>query len=198
MINIKQFYDCDALILGAGPAGAVAAFYLARAGYKVWLVDKQSFPRDKVCGDFVGPVGLLELSRLGITRETMFQQTNTIGSASLFLNGNELVSASIPALPGLPPYGRVIPRKLLDQWIFDAARNMGANVREGYRVTDIHQQDDAVVAVVEREKRVTQIRARVLIGADGSNSIVARKLRGYTPPDRDRIVAVRAYYEKKL
>jgi menaquinone-9 beta-reductase len=73
MISIKQSNDYDVLIIGAGPAGAVAAFYLARAGHKVCLVDKQSFPRDKVCGDFVGPVGLVELLRLGITRDVVYQ-----------------------------------------------------------------------------------------------------------------------------
>ena len=195
MISIKQSNDYDVLIIGAGPAGAVAAFYLARAGHKVCLVDKQCFPRDKVCGDFVGPVGLVELLRLGITRDVVYQQTNKIGNASLFLDGDELVSAPIPVLSGLPPFGRVIPRMQLDQWTFDAAVNAGAEFLGGYRVKDIQHSNGSVIAVVERGKKTSQLRARLLIGADGSNSIVARKLRGHTPPDRDRIVAVRAYYE---
>ena len=195
MISIKQSNDYDVLIIGAGPAGAVTAYYLAQAGYKVCLVDKQSFPRDKVCGDFVGPVGLVELLRLGITRDVVYQQSNKIGHASLFLDGDELVSAPIPVLSDLPPFGRVIPRLQLDQWIFDAAVKAGAEFMGGYRVKDVQQSNGSVVAVVERGKKTSYLRARLLIGADGSNSIVARNLRGYSPPDQDRIVAVRAYYE---
>lgn len=195
MISIKQSNDCDVLIIGAGPAGAVTAFYLAQAGYKVCLVDKQSFPRDKICGDFVGPVGLVELLRLGITRDVIYQQTNKIGGASLYLDGHELVSALIPVLSDLPPFGRVIPRIQLDQWIFNAACDAGANFLGGYRVKDIQQHNESIVAVVERGKKTLRLRARLLVGADGSNSIVARSLRGHAPPDHDRIVAVRAYYE---
>jgi geranylgeranyl reductase family protein len=195
MISIKQSNDYDVLIAGAGPAGAVTAFYLAQAGYKVCLVDKQSFPRDKVCGDFVGPVGLVELLRLGITRDAAYQQSNKIDQASLYLDGHELVSATIPVLPGLPPFGRVIPRIQLDQWILNAACNAGANFLGGYRVKDIQQRNGSVAVVVGRGKKTSHLRARLLIGADGSNSIVARTLRGRTPPDHARIVAVRAYYE---
>ena len=46
-------FDADVVIVGAGPAGATAAYYLAKAGHSVILIDRQSFPRDKVCGDFV-------------------------------------------------------------------------------------------------------------------------------------------------
>jgi geranylgeranyl reductase family protein len=195
MIAIRQPNDCDVLIIGAGPAGAVAAYYLAHAGCQVWLVDKHSFPRDKVCGDFVGPVGLVELLHLGITRDVVYQQSNKINQASVYLNGDQLVTAPIPVIPGLPPFGRVIPRLQLDQWIFDAARRAGVHFVENCRFKNVHHHPDAITAVVEQGKQTSRIRARLLIGADGSNSVVARTLRGHTPPDHDRIVAVRAYYE---
>jgi flavin-dependent dehydrogenase len=54
--RIRPHYDCDVAIAGAGPAGAATAVYLARAGLNVILIDRQTFPRDKVCGDFVGPI----------------------------------------------------------------------------------------------------------------------------------------------
>ena len=195
MICIKQSNDCDVLIVGAGSAGAVAAFYLAKAGVKVCLLDKQSFPRDKVCGDFIGPVGLVELLRLGVTRQLVYQQTNRIFSASCYLDGEQLVSAPIPPISGLPPFGRVIPRMQLDQWVLEAARNAGAAILEGYRVKDVLLHNNAVTVVAEHGKRTSRMRARLLLGADGSNSIVARVLRGHVPADHDRIVAVRAYYE---
>jgi geranylgeranyl reductase family protein len=194
MIHIKQSHDCDVLIVGAGPAGAVAASYIANAGFTVWLLDKDQFPRDKVCGDFIGPVGLVELMRIGVSRDVLYQQSNKIDYASAYLNGRELVSAAIPAIPNLPPFGRVIPRKQLDQWIVDAARKAGSKMLQGYRINAIRHEKDSVVVAAVRDKKKSRIRARLLIGADGSNSVVARTLRGYAPPDHDRIVAVRAYY----
>jgi len=195
MVRIKQSTDCDVLIAGAGPAGSVAAFYLAASGYKVWLLDKETFPRDKVCGDFVGPVGLVELLSLGVTRQRVYQQANKIVAASCYLDGQGLVSAPIPPISGLPPFGRVIPRKQLDQWILEAARGAGATILEGHRVKDVLPRDDGVAVVAEQGRGTSRLRARLLIGADGSNSVVARVLRGHAPPDHDRIVAVRAYYE---
>ncbi len=56
----------DVLIIGAGPAGSVAALVLARGGARVALVDKSTFPRDKACGDLVGPRGVQVLDDLGI------------------------------------------------------------------------------------------------------------------------------------
>ena len=56
---------CDALVIGSGPAGSVAALVLARGGARVALVDKASFPRDKACGDMIGPRGVQLLADLG-------------------------------------------------------------------------------------------------------------------------------------
>ncbi len=84
MINIpldnKKEFDSDVIVVGAGPAGSSAAYYFASAGYDVILVDKQKFPRDKVCGDFVSPVAQNELSKIGITDLPEFQRSNAISS----------------------------------------------------------------------------------------------------------------------
>ncbi len=57
---------CDVAVVGAGPAGATAAFHLARGGLDVMLIDRASFPRDKVCGDLLGADALEELAQLGV------------------------------------------------------------------------------------------------------------------------------------
>src|SRR5215472_9275381 len=182
--------DCDALVVGGGPAGAVAA-----RGFTTIVVDRATFPRDKVCGDFVGPAALAELADLGVTGTDAFAATNTIGECALHVDGNQLGVLAIPQVGGLPAYGRVIPRRDLDAWILDAARHAGATVLDGRKVTAIERAPDAVTVRGHSAAGLWQLRTRLLVGADGSNSITARALRGTAPLRQDRILAVRAYFD---
>jgi len=187
--------DCDALVVGGGPAGAAAAARLAARGFTTIVVDRATFPRDKVCGDFVGPAALAELANLGVTGTEAFAATNTVGECALHVDGNQLGVLAIPQVGGLPAYGRVIPRRYLDAWILDAARHAGATVLDGRKVTAIERAPDAVTVRGHSAAGPWQLRTRLLVGADGSNSIIARALRGAVPPRQDRIVAVRAYFD---
>ena len=188
------FRDCDVAVVGGGPAGAAAAARLAAAGFTTIVVDRATFPRDKVCGDFVGPAALAELADLGVTGTEGFGMTNIIGACALHVDGNQLGVLAIPQVGGLPAYGRVIPRRYLDAWILDAARHAGATVLDGRKVTAIERAPDAVTVRGHSAAGPWQLRTRLLVGADGSNSIIARALRGTAPPRQDRIVAVRAYF----
>jgi len=187
--------DCDALVVGGGPAGAAAAARLAARGFTTIVVDRATFPRDKVCGDFVGPAALAELANLGVTGTEAFAATNTVGECALHVDGNQLGVLAIPQVGGLPAYGRVIPRRYLDAWVLDAARHAGATVLDGRKVTAIERAPDAVTVRGHSAAGPWQLRTRLLVGADGSNSIIARALRGAVPPRQDRIVAVRAYFD---
>src|SRR5262249_39244315 len=188
-------YDCDVVVVGGGPAGAAAAARLAGAGFATVVVDRASFPRDKVCGDFVGPAALAELADLGVTGTAAFAATNTIGECALHLDGDRLGALAIPQVDGLPGYGRVIPRWHLDAWVLDAARHAGARVLGGHKVTAVARVPGAVTVGGHGATGPWQLRARLLLGADGSNSVIARALRGTVPPPQDRIVAVRAYFD---
>jgi geranylgeranyl reductase family protein len=194
-LKIAASRDCDVLISGGGPAGAAAAAHLAAAGISVVLADQQGFPRDKVCGDFVGPAALLELQSLGITNLLEYQRTNVIRNASLYLNGRRLITHPLPRINGMPSNGRVIPRKALDEWIINAARTAGATIIENTRVQDFETTAEGVTVVVKGEAGLRKMRARALIGADGSNSLIARRMRGHQVPDKDRIIAMRCYFE---
>jgi len=187
--------DCDVLVVGGGPAGAAAAARLAARGFTTIVVDRATFPRDKVCGDFVGPAALAELADLGVTGTEAFGATNTIGECALHVDGDQLGVLAIPQVGRLPAYGRVIPRRHLDAWILDTARHAGATVLDGRKVTAIEQAPDAVTVRGHSAAGPWQLRTRLLVGADGSNSVIARALRGTVPPRQDRIVAVRAYFD---
>ncbi|RSZ55618.1 geranylgeranyl reductase family protein [Massilia atriviolacea] len=194
-LKIAAAFDGDVIVAGAGPAGAAAAAHLADAGFAVLLIDHQQFPRDKVCGDFVGPAALLELHRLGMAALPGYRQTNIIHEAALYLNGRHLITHPIPRVAGMPAHGRVIARKALDQWILDRARAAGARVLENTRVQGFASDAGGVSVTVKGPAGRATLRAQALIGADGSSSVVARLLRGHAVPDRNRIVAMRCYMD---
>ncbi|MGH8700888.1 MAG: NAD(P)/FAD-dependent oxidoreductase, partial [Burkholderiales bacterium] len=179
---------------GAGPAGAAAACHLTRSGASVILLDRVTFPRDKVCGDFIGPSALFELDSLGISRMDGYARTNIACRAALYINGEELISRPFPAVEGMPSYGRVIPRLALDKFIVDAARSGGARVMDGYKLAGFMAGRDAVAVEATSSNGHATLRCRLLIGADGSSSTVARLMRGSAPPRRDRFIASRAYF----
>jgi len=190
-----QGHDCDVVVVGGGPAGAAAAARLAAEGFRTVLVDRASFPRDKVCGDFVGPMALAELADLGVAELEAFGATAAMATLALHVDSDRPALLGIPEVDGIPGYGRVIPRLQLDAWIVDAARQAGATVLEGRKADGVLHTPDAVIVRGDGASGRWQLRARLLLGADGSNSMVARTLHGGPPPSRNRITAVRAYFD---
>lgn len=194
-IRVEPRLDADFAIVGAGPAGAAAACHFGRRGYKVLLIDQNRFPRDKVCGDFVGPNAMAELESLGLLSSPPLQSANQIRRAALYLDGAKLVGQPFPEFPALAGYGLCVPRAIFDNLIVSAARDCGAQLIEGAHVTGYKVEPGCVVVSVRHGSSTTGYSARLLIGADGSSSLISRLLRGAPPPKRDRIVAVRAYFE---
>jgi geranylgeranyl reductase family protein len=194
MMLVRSKLDCDVIIAGAGPAGAAAAIHMANAGLRVVLVDSQVFPRDKVCGDFLSPGALRELQALGLTRLAEFKRSNLIRDAALFLDGTHLVTSRVPRLPDSHA-SRVIPRKTLDNWIVARARDVGAEIREEYRVTAFAKDKAGIEVWLQGSEGTRKLTAQLLVGADGSSSLVARVMRGHGALDDDRIIAVRGYFE---
>ena len=191
----ERALDHDVVVVGGGPGGAGTAAHLAGEGMRVLVVDQRSFPRDKVCGDFVGPVAVRELEVLGVTARPEYAATNIIRRAAIHVDGRQLLTQELPKVGRLDPFGRVIPRTQLDAWVLDAAVNAGAEVLPDTRVTAFEVGGGAVTVSVGTGRRQRRIRSRVLVGADGSTSTIAKRVRGGPPPRDDRIVAVRAYYD---
>jgi geranylgeranyl reductase family protein len=193
--SVNGAFDAEVIVVGAGPAGAATAARVAAAGHDVLIVDRRTFPRDKVCGDFVGPVALAELESLGIGDAPAIRDGNAAGRAALYVDGERLMTYVLPHARGLSPFGRVIPRVVLDEAILDAARRAGARTLEGHVVTGMDVSSDGVRVRTRGPGGEQFLRALVVVGADGSSSTVARYLRGGPAPRDDMLVAVRAYFE---
>lgn len=197
MIHISSIpkYDCDVLIVGAGPGGSALGIALAKAKIKTIIIEAHHFPRDKVCGDFVGPVAIAELQKLGIAGLEEFPKTNVINKAAVYLDGKEIINRPIPRKEGIPFHGRVIPRMTLDDWLYKKAKEAGAQVLEDTRCTHYSVADNGVSVEINTKGKKRQLHAKMIVGADGSSSTVARIFYGSKPSNFDRILAVRAYYE---
>lgn len=184
----------DVLVAGAGPAGASVAIRLARAGLRVVVVDRATFPRDKACAEYLSPETLRHLDALGVLVSldqaggTALQGTSVTGPRGSRLMG-------LFALAGHDPFrmtGLSLSRRVLDHELVAAARRWGAELREGTTVTDLVYQGGAVAGVVVRRgTETTVIRSRLVIGADGLRSVVARRLgrRTHGRPRRMAMVA---------
>ncbi|MDB5205607.1 MAG: NAD(P)/FAD-dependent oxidoreductase [Flavisolibacter sp.] len=196
MISIRPVYkyDCDVLIIGGGPAGSSLAYYLAKEGISVIIVEAYKFPRDKTCGDAVSRVALTELQALGITDLKEFSEANIVNDVALFVE-DEKVSVGLAKPENHLLQGRVIPRLQLDNWIYKAAKKMGAAYLEDARLSSYTVHKEYVLAEIKERNGANHIRAKMIVGADGSNSTVARILHGIKPDEAYQLLGLRAYFE---
>jgi 2-polyprenyl-6-methoxyphenol hydroxylase-like FAD-dependent oxidoreductase len=179
----------DAIVVGSRCAGAPTAMLLARAGHRVLVVDRAVFPSDVVSTHFLWPHGTSYLNRWGVLTDVL--------AVTPSHTGIDLVQEDIPLSGAVPAellrrYFRrlhgddtgVVPdfvsvrRSVLDKILVDAAVEAGAEVREGATVEELIQENDQVVGVRGRTRSGVRFeeRARIVVGADGRNSFVARAL----------------------
>jgi geranylgeranyl reductase family protein len=168
---LKRF---DSIIVGAGPAGSAAAILLAEAGLSVLLLERSRFPRDKVCGDFVSPRGLRKLAELGCYEEIARRGYVQVRKSLVFLDQEKLSEGDFPHLPGHPAFGHAIPRKELDEIMFRRAQAVGAETIESCEVTGVRVDPDAATVEAIVDRRNIEFRGRIIVGADGASSVVAR------------------------
>jgi flavin-dependent dehydrogenase len=133
----------DALVIGAGPAGSAAAILLAQCGRSVALIEREPFPRRKVCGECVSASNLPLLQALGVSES--FQ---TLAGAPLqrvaVWAGRRAISAPLPPLAGNgEPYGRALGRERLDALLLARARALGVAVWQPYCAQRLHGQAGA-------------------------------------------------------
>ncbi|MGY1815431.1 geranylgeranyl reductase family protein [Blastococcus sp. SYSU D00820] len=181
----------DVLVVGAGPAGAAAAAWAARAGREVLLADAAVFPRDKTCGDGLTPRAIAELDLLGLGDFARGRARNRGLRAAGFGRTWEL------PWPGgeFPDHGSAVPRTELDARIRDRALADGATPLDGARAVDVVRDGDRVTGVVfelDGDVRAT-VRCNRLVVADGVRSPLGRVLGRQWHRDTAYGVAARGY-----
>jgi geranylgeranyl reductase family protein len=173
----------DAVVVGAGPAGAATAILLAEAGHDVVLLDRARFPRAKVCGEYLSPEGSRILDRLGVLKAVEAAGARPLAGMRITAPDGTVLVADYPRggpYRGYRDHALAVPRWTFDAVLVERARAVAGAVREGFRVTDLVMADGRVVGVegvpVGSGGPPERITARLVIGADGRASVVARRL----------------------
>jgi geranylgeranyl reductase family protein len=178
----------DAVIVGAGPAGAACAITAADLGLHVVLCDKATFPRDKTCGDGLTTAALRLLEALGVPGSALNADwAHVTGTVVVSPSGHRV---SLP-LPRHGVHAAVVPRARFDTALVDVARRRGVDIREGAAVTDVVGDTDAVKV---RVADGTTFEARHVVAADGHWSAVRRLVAPQVQPDLGEWHAARAYF----
>lgn len=190
----------DVVVVGAGPGGAAAAAHLAARGRDVVLLEKDRFPRDKVCGDGLTPRVIKELLDLGLVDEAHGRVPGWATQRGLRIHGGTTVmELPWPELDDWPNWGATATRKVFDEAIARLAERRGARLVEGVTVTgpvwrDASERRVAGVSWRDADGVTGEVRAPVVIAADGAGGAMAKHLGLRRRTDRPMAVAARTYY----
>ncbi len=180
----------DIVIIGAGPAGTACALSLHGSGLKVLLVDKESFPRDKICGDAIPGPSFKAMDRINPEWGKQMRA---------FLDKEDVRTAK-----GIAPSGKSISidwvtysynskRLDFDNFLMDLVKQeTDTSILENSRLQKVISNENQVECTF---KDGTQITANIIIGCDGANSIVSRQLANFDKSQGSSSVAVRAYFK---
>jgi geranylgeranyl reductase family protein len=204
--------DADVIVVGAGPSGSTAAYYLAQAGLNVLLIEKSRFPRDKVCGDGLTPRAVKSLVAMGVD---VSEEAGWLRNKGLrVIAGGMRLELDWPELSSWPGYGLVRTRVSMDEQLARRAEAAGAKLLEGTTVTGPVVDDRGRIVGVETTSETEEksksrsrsdntervhgssvrYRARVVVAADGNSSRLSIAMGLRKRDDRPMGVAVRTYY----
>ena len=197
MSSTARDHDADVIVVGAGPGGSATAHALAQQGLDVLLLEKTSFPREKICGDGLTPRAVKSLVEMGIDTT---EAGGFIRNRGLRIIGGKVrIELPWPELATYPDYGLVRPRLDFDELLARAAQQAGARLQERSNVTgpvlDEAGRVVGVAAKVGADKVETTYRAPIVIAADGSSARLGLQLGLVKRDDRPMGVAVRRYFE---
>ncbi len=175
----------DAIVVGLGPAGSTAAYYMAHEGLKVLAFDKAKFPRYKPCG---GCISTKVEGLLGFDISTVVEDT-VRGAVFTYRSGREMEILSER------PLGYNVMRDRFDDLIFRKAAEAGAELIDGCRIRGISEEKGYVQVVTERGDTY---RAKFLVGADGASGLVGRDYFGFDPREAAVSLTAEVPYDRSL
>jgi geranylgeranyl reductase family protein len=185
--------NSDIVIVGAGPAGATMALMLAGSGISVTVIDKERFPRGKICGDALSGKAVSVMRRMpdGIFEAFLGTVPKTPSYGIRFVSpGRHILDVPFKPTGDIPP-GFICPRKEFDAFLVSKIRDYDIRLIEGERVVEVTRGNGLATAVTEN----LTVNGKVIAGADGVHSAV-RSLLGQPKPLRKGIcTGVRAYFE---
>ncbi len=189
--------EYDAIIVGGGPGGSTAASFLGKAGKKVLLLEKARFPRDKTCGDAISGKTMGVLRELGLVSEVEKAPHSVITGVIFSSPNGKNVQIPFPSRDDRSAPGFCCRREIFDDILFQNAKKY-AETLERHLVTEVIQEKGFVVGVKATDldtQQQKEFRAKVVVGADGAQSVVASKLGRMDTPDDHNCTALRVYYK---
>ncbi len=189
----------DAVVVGAGPAGSAVAVLLAEHGHSVLLLDKAAFPRPKLCGEYLSPEAARILDRLGVLKAVDAAGAVPLSGMRITAPDGTPLEGNYPTegpYRGYRDHALAIKRLVLDQILLERVKALPVDVRERHRVEDLLIDRDRVVGVrvVDAEGRTFEVKSPLIVGADGRQSVVARRLHLVRPAPLRRLALI-AYVE---
>lgn len=180
-------YDYDLIVVGGGPAGSTMSLYAAKQGLKVLLVDKEYFPRDKVGGDVIPRFCLSILEELHLI-DVLLQEPHVREASIFFYSEHECLQFH-------PRAALATKRIIFDNVLFQAAKSC-VDTRQGWKVESLLVQQNQVFGVqgTSNTGETFEYTAKVVAGADGYSSVVARAINLSQDNKQLMGVATRAYY----
>lgn len=198
---MAQKLETKVIIIGAGPAGVGTSIYLSQAGIPHVIIDKDTFPRDKICGDACSGKTAFVLRKANpawmdeiFAQEDKFMPSH--GIVFVAPNGKPL---SIPYNPNRKSEdtapGFTSQRLVFDNFLFEKLDKKYASVYQGSKVTHIDKQADNVTVQFSKDGEEYEVTAPLIVGADGDKSMIRKQFLDSNISQKAYAVGLRAYYK---
>jgi len=185
----------DAIVVGSGPAGATVASLLAQAGWSVAIVEKKTFPRRKVCGEFISATNLPLLQKLGIADFYLTQGGPEIRRVGLFA-ADALLSSVMPPLDhAVNHWGRALGREHLDSALLNIAVRSGAKLWQPWDLKTVRRTGDIFTCAITSDGNTEEISGRTLIMAHGSWERNIIQPQNNYPHKKSDLLAFKAHFK---